>query len=90
MTINSILNIYENFQSSPTGEIIHSLEYKISEKYRNKNVCIVGFGNTASDIASELTKVSKQVFVLPIIGQQLIIIKSYFCVLLYYIILQFL
>ena len=61
-TINSILNIYENFQLSPTGEIIHSLEYKTSEKYRNKNVCIVGFGNTASDIASELTKVSKQVF----------------------------
>ena len=43
------------------GEIIHSLNYKKPEKYRNKNVCVVGFGNTAADIASELARESKQV-----------------------------
>jgi cation diffusion facilitator CzcD-associated flavoprotein CzcO len=36
----------ENFQ----GDIIHSSQYKNGEKYKNKNVLVVGFGNSACEI----------------------------------------
>jgi cation diffusion facilitator CzcD-associated flavoprotein CzcO len=34
-----------------TGEVIHSADYKNGEKYRNKKVLLVGFGNSACEIA---------------------------------------
>ena len=37
----------ENFQ----GEIIHSSEYKNGANYKNKDVLVVGFGNSACEIA---------------------------------------
>lgn len=33
------------------GEIIHSSEYKNGERYKNKKVLVVGFGNSACEIA---------------------------------------
>lgn len=36
----------ENFK----GEVIHSSQYKNGEKFKNKNVLVVGFGNSACEI----------------------------------------
>ena len=38
------------------GKVIHSTQFKNWKEYRNKKVLIVGCGNTASDIASELAQ----------------------------------
>lgn len=36
------------------GEIIHSSEYKSGEKFRNKSVLVVGYGNSGAEIALDL------------------------------------
>jgi cation diffusion facilitator CzcD-associated flavoprotein CzcO len=41
------LHEYNNF----AGEVIHSSEYKNGEPFKNKNVLVVGFGNSACEIA---------------------------------------
>lgn len=43
------------------GKIYHSYKYKNPKGYENKRVVIVGSLNTALDIATELSRVSKQV-----------------------------
>ncbi|KAG8436660.1 hypothetical protein GDO86_007670 [Hymenochirus boettgeri] len=44
------------------GRIIHSRTYKTSEDYRGKTVLVVGIGNSAGDIAVEISHIAKQVF----------------------------
>lgn len=43
------------------GTIRHSCSYKTSNPYHNRNVLIVGIGNTAADIAVDLSQHAKQV-----------------------------
>ncbi|XP_069825155.1 dimethylaniline monooxygenase [N-oxide-forming] 2-like [Dendropsophus ebraccatus] len=44
------------------GRYIHSRFYKTSEEYRGKTVVVVGTGNSAGDIAVELSHIAKQVY----------------------------
>ncbi|KAI6221933.1 Dimethylaniline monooxygenase [N-oxide-forming] [Aphelenchoides fujianensis] len=44
------------------GRIIHSHSYKHHVGYENKTVCVVGIGNSAVDIACELSRVADQVY----------------------------
>ncbi|XP_075038575.1 dimethylaniline monooxygenase [N-oxide-forming] 2-like [Mixophyes fleayi] len=48
----------ENFK----GRYIHSRFYKTCEEYRGKTVVVVGTGNSAGDIAVELSHIAKQVY----------------------------
>ena len=41
--------------SSFTGEVIHSTQYKNGEKYRDKNVLVVGSGNSGMEISLDLS-----------------------------------
>ncbi|XP_056383993.1 dimethylaniline monooxygenase [N-oxide-forming] 2-like isoform X2 [Hyla sarda] len=45
------------------GRYIHSRYYKKYEEYRGKTVLVVGIGNSAGDIAVEISGVAKQVYV---------------------------
>jgi dimethylaniline monooxygenase (N-oxide forming) len=44
------------------GETTHSHHYRNSEGYEGKNVLVVGFGNSAVDIACDTSRVARQVF----------------------------
>ncbi len=44
------------------GEIIHSHYYRVPDPYVDKNVLVLGFGNSAMDIASETSRVSKMTY----------------------------
>lgn len=52
---------YPNFPGTFTGNSIHAHEYKTLDGYENKRVLVVGIGNSATDIAVELTRVAKKV-----------------------------
>lgn len=44
------------------GEVIHSHFYRVPDPYADKNVLVLGFGNSAMDIASETSRVSKMTY----------------------------
>ncbi len=44
------------------GEVIHSHYYRVSDPYVDKNVLVLGFGNSAMDIAVETSRVSKMTY----------------------------
>lgn len=44
------------------GETTHSHYYRTNEGYEGKNVLVVGFGNSAVDIACDTSRVARQVF----------------------------
>lgn len=44
------------------GDIIHSHYYRVPDSYRDKNVLVLGFGNSAMDIAVETSRVSKMTY----------------------------
>lgn len=44
-----------------TGEYLHSSEYREPERYVGKHVCVVGAGNSAVDIASDLCTTASSV-----------------------------
>ncbi|KAK3750635.1 hypothetical protein QZH41_012821 [Actinostola sp. cb2023] len=46
-----------------TGRKIHSKSYKTFTKFEGRRVLVVGLGNTAGDIACELSRHAKQVYV---------------------------
>lgn len=48
-----------------TGKFFHSRDYKTPEQWRNKRVVVVGIGNSGGDIAVELSRVTKQVWMSP-------------------------
>ncbi|XP_029939621.1 dimethylaniline monooxygenase [N-oxide-forming] 5-like [Salarias fasciatus] len=45
-----------------TGKYFHSRDYKTPEEWRNKNVVVIGIGNSGGDIAVELSRVTKQLY----------------------------
>jgi len=53
-----------HFQGIETfeGKIVHTHDYKDHRGYEDKRVVVVGIGNSGGDVATELGKVSKQVF----------------------------
>ncbi|TDH08159.1 hypothetical protein EPR50_G00095250 [Perca flavescens] len=44
------------------GKYFHSRDYKTPEEWRNKKVVVIGIGNSGGDIAVELSRVTKQVY----------------------------
>ncbi|XP_069555235.1 flavin-containing monooxygenase 5-like [Brachyistius frenatus] len=44
------------------GKYLHSRDYKTSEEWRNKKVLVIGIGNSGGDIAVELSRVTKQLY----------------------------
>ncbi|XP_068096036.1 flavin-containing monooxygenase 5-like [Hyperolius riggenbachi] len=44
------------------GQYFHSRDYKTADPFKDKRVIVVGIGNTAVDLAVELSAVAKQVF----------------------------
>jgi hypothetical protein len=51
-----------DFPGTFDGTIIHSHYYKTPEPYADQNVLVVGFGNSAMDIASEVSRVANKTF----------------------------
>ncbi|XP_074555494.1 flavin-containing monooxygenase 5-like [Halichoeres trimaculatus] len=45
-----------------TGKYFHSRDYKTPEEWRDKNAVVIGIGNSGGDIAVELSKVTKQLY----------------------------
>jgi dimethylaniline monooxygenase (N-oxide forming) len=54
---------YPDFAGKFSGEITHSHYYKTFNGFEDKRVLIVGIGNSAVDIACELSNVSKRVVI---------------------------
>ncbi|XP_055041850.2 flavin-containing monooxygenase 5-like [Misgurnus anguillicaudatus] len=44
------------------GKFFHSRDYKTPEEWRGKRVVVIGIGNSGGDIAVELSKMAKQVY----------------------------
>ncbi|NWI11503.1 FMO3 monooxygenase, partial [Crypturellus soui] len=62
-------HVYPNFPADSfpgiqkfKGCYFHSREYKAPEKFRGKNVLVIGLGNSGCDIAVELSTVASQVY----------------------------
>ena len=51
------------------GEVIHSHYYRVPDPYIDKNVLVLGFGNSAMDIAVETSRVSKMTYLAVQIGR---------------------
>lgn len=45
-----------------TGKYFHSRDYKTPEEWRNKRAVVIGIGNSGGDIAVELSRFTKQVY----------------------------
>lgn len=50
------------FPGQFAGEIIHSHQYRVPDPYIDKKVLVLGFGNSAMDIAVETSRVSKMTY----------------------------
>ena len=48
-------------QKSFSGKIMHSHEYRTNHGFENQRVLIIGIGNTAGDIAADLSFVASKV-----------------------------
>lgn len=48
------------FEGEFSGEVIHSHDYITPDSYRDKNVLVVGIGNSGVDIACELSRIAKR------------------------------
>ncbi|XP_038162841.1 flavin-containing monooxygenase 5-like [Cyprinodon tularosa] len=44
------------------GKYFHSRDYKTPEEWRNKKAVVIGIGNSGGDLAVELSRVTKQVY----------------------------
>jgi flavin-binding monooxygenase-like protein len=53
---------YPDFPGEFDGETVHSHHYKVPDGYEGKNVLVVGFGNSATDIACETSRVSRMTY----------------------------
>lgn len=51
-----------DFPGEFQGDIVHSHDYKTAEGYEDKNVLVLGIGNSAVDIACETSRVSKMTY----------------------------
>uniref|UniRef100_A0A8C2Z814 Flavin-containing monooxygenase n=1 Tax=Cyclopterus lumpus TaxID=8103 RepID=A0A8C2Z814_CYCLU len=45
-----------------TGKFFHSRDYKTADEWRHKKAVVIGIGNSGGDIAVELSRVTKQVY----------------------------
>lgn len=54
---------YPQFPGKFDGEVVHSHYYRTSEPFRDKNVLVVGIGNSAVDIAVDVCKQAKSTVV---------------------------
>ena len=54
---------YPKFEGKFEGEESHSHYYRTAEPFENKNVMVVGIGNSAVDIAVDIARRTKHVFV---------------------------
>lgn len=43
------------------GQVIHSRDYKDGKEFEDKNVVVVGIGNTGADVTVELSRIARQV-----------------------------
>ncbi len=50
---------YPQYAGKFDGEVLHAKDYKSPDQLRNKNVLVIGGGNSACDIASEAARVGK-------------------------------
>ncbi len=50
---------HANWRDDFTGEYLHSNSYQVPEPFRDKRVLVVGMGNSAVDIASDICVVTK-------------------------------
>ena len=48
-------------ESSYTGTVLHSTEYRRPEEFPGRSILVVGIGNSAAEIASELANAGKEV-----------------------------
>lgn len=53
---------WPDFPGRFTGEVLHSHHYKTPEAFDGKNVLIVGIGNSACDIAVDLSRLARTVY----------------------------
>jgi dimethylaniline monooxygenase (N-oxide forming) len=53
---------YPDFPGEFDGEAIHSHHYRVPDGYEGMNVLVVGFGNSATDIACETSRVSRMTY----------------------------
>ncbi len=54
---------YVNFDGTFDGKTLHAHDYKTLDGFEDKEVLIIGIGNSAVDIACELTTVAKKVII---------------------------
>lgn len=54
--------IYISHRIYTQNRIMHTHQYKVPAGFENKRVLVVGFGNWAADVAVELARTAKQVF----------------------------
>ena len=50
------------YEGEFTGDQLHSKDYKTADGLRGRRVLVVGFGNTACDVATELSTVADKVY----------------------------
>lgn len=54
---------WPDFPGTFDGHVVHSHHYRTSEPYRDKNVLVVGIGNSAVDIAVDVCKQAKSTII---------------------------
>ena len=54
--------LWPDFPGDFDGEVVHSHDYKTPDGYKGKGVLVVGFGNSATDIACETSRVSRMTY----------------------------
>ena len=50
---------YPDYPGKFTGEYLHSHDYKSASPFKDKDVLVIGGGNSACDVAVETSRVSK-------------------------------
>lgn len=53
---------WPTFPGQFTGETLHSHEYRVPDTFRDKKVLVVGLGNSACDIACEVSRVAQKTY----------------------------
>ena len=53
---------WPSFPGRLDGDVIHSHDYRTADRFEGKNVLVVGIGNSAVDIAVDLCRQAKQVY----------------------------
>jgi cation diffusion facilitator CzcD-associated flavoprotein CzcO len=54
---------YAKFEGAFDGKVLHAHDYKTTDGFEDKEVLVIGIGNSAVDIACELTTVAKKVWI---------------------------